>query len=179
MEDSFEWNLGNELFDLDHATTVQVKEKKTTTVKEFLEHLSEYFKHPVNRIRLWPLRNRKNNVQRPTFCDIDSLQNDEIHELFDSPSNVIFLELKNAQLPEFRHTEDLLLFFKYYDPQTSQIHYCGYYYFPMNATFYDIAVYLNKLLGFPECTKLIFYEEQKNGFRLHSMADCLQNVSEI
>ena len=55
-------------------------------------------------------------------------------------------------------SDDVLLFFKLYDPKNCFISYCGYGHLPCSAKTRDILPLLNKKAGYPADTPLELYE---------------------
>jgi hypothetical protein len=66
-----------------------------------------------------------------------------------------------VKLPVFKQEEEVMIFFKYYDPKSSTLRYV----FRMNlsklATLATIQERINKKMKFPLNTELLFYEEVK------------------
>lgn len=64
----------------------------------------------------------------------------------------IFLEMLPpdsgfSALPPFDKENDVVLFFKYYDPKQKRIHYCGHHYLPIASKPTDLIPILNKRAG--------------------------------
>lgn len=64
----------------------------------------------------------------------------------------IFLEMLPpdsglSALPNFDKENDVVLFFKYYDPKQKRIHYCGHHYLPIASKPADLIPILNKRAG--------------------------------
>lgn len=64
----------------------------------------------------------------------------------------LFLELLPpdsglACLPPFDKDNDVVLFFKMYDPRNKKIHYCGHHYLPISSKLTDLIPILNKRAG--------------------------------
>ena len=60
-----------------------MKVKKTATLPELLETVSETFKYPVNQVRVWPVKPRNNQTFRPTYLDLEIEMEKPLQEIAD------------------------------------------------------------------------------------------------
>uniref|UniRef100_A0A146KS22 Ubiquitin carboxyl-terminal hydrolase 7 n=1 Tax=Lygus hesperus TaxID=30085 RepID=A0A146KS22_LYGHE len=167
LEESFEGHQGNDLFDQDRAHYRVFRVRKQTTLQEFMEHLSETLKYPVEQMRPWPFSSRTNMTFRPTILDVEAELTRPIHEIAEGANPwTIFLEVLPPDagipsLPSFDRDCDVLLFFKLYDPKTKKIYFCGHHYMPVSSKVGDLVPILNERADFPADTKLLLFEEIK------------------
>ncbi|XP_014255041.1 ubiquitin carboxyl-terminal hydrolase 7 isoform X2 [Cimex lectularius] len=180
LEDSFDGHQGNDLYDQERVNYRVFKIKKDQTLQDFMEHLSETLKYPVEQMRPWPLNIRTNNTIRPTTLDIESELHKTIEDIAEraSPWN-IFLEILSPDagtnsLPPFDKDADVLLFFKMYDPKAKKIYYCGHHYMPVASRVSALIPILNERAGFPPGTELDLYEEIKP-----SLVESINNQNEV
>ncbi|CAG0901061.1 unnamed protein product [Cyprideis torosa] len=135
LEEAFEGHQGSDLFDPDNAPYRQFRVKKSCPVGEVAEMIAQALKFPLNQIRLWPIQSRSNGTSRPMFLEwhpervVQTLSGMAPWSLFvetaspDTPAK--------ASLKPFDKTNDLLLFFRLYDPVEARLHYCGHGYINM------------------------------------------------
>lgn len=157
---------------------------------ELMKQISEQLEIGVEDIRIWSLMTRYNHTVRPLNCfDLKDFSNKTVHDLAkqDSVWN-IFVETSNdlsfsntfdyaslvtqsqppspVQSPQTQKlapykNDEVMIFFKYYDPKTSTLRYV----FRMNlaktASLTTIQDKINKKMKFPPQTDLLFYEEVK------------------
>ncbi|XP_013142976.1 PREDICTED: ubiquitin carboxyl-terminal hydrolase 7 [Papilio polytes] len=154
LEEAFDGYQGNDLYDPEraHCRVFRVRKQATTC--------------------------------RPTCLDI---VNDQMKTVSDVSENMnpwnIFLEMLPpdsgfSSLPPFDKENDVVLFFKYYDPKQKRIHYCGHHYLSIASKPADLIPILNKRAGFPPDTPLVLYEEIKPDFveKLNNYNDPLEKV---
>lgn len=72
LEDHFANHQGNDLCDMEKAPHRTFRVKKTATLMEFMEMLSDTLKFPVQQLRPWPFNHRTNQTYRPTVIDMDA-----------------------------------------------------------------------------------------------------------
>lgn len=176
LEDAFVGYQGNDLYNCNDAPYRVFKIRKETTVEKMLDLLSSSFKYPRNQMRVWPFVSRlKCNTSegyvfeeipwRPTMLNLEI----QLYQMvFDASQNqdpwIIFLELlppdsNRIELPLFQKPDNVLMFFKMYDPGEKRVHYCGHSYLNVTSNLADIVPLLNKRAGFPPNTELELYEE--------------------
>ncbi|KPJ08208.1 Ubiquitin carboxyl-terminal hydrolase 7, partial [Papilio machaon] len=184
LEEAFDGYQGNDLYDPERAHCRVFRVRKQATVAELMDMLAESFRYPLKHIRPWPFSARSNQTCRPTCLDI---VNDQMKTVSDVSENMnpwnIFLEMLPpdsgfSSLPPFDKENDVVLFFKYYDPKQKRIHYCGHHYLSIASKPADLIPILNKRAGFPPDTPLVLYEEIKPDFveKLNNYNDPLEKV---
>ena len=172
LEDAFVGYQGNNLYNCNDAPYRTFKIHKQTTVEKMLDLLSKSFKYPRNQMRVWPFvsrsqftYNHEDTPWRPSMLNLEMQLN---RVVFDASENrdpwIVFLELlppdsDRIELPLFQKPDDVLMFFKMYDPKEKRVHYCGHSYLNVNSNLADIVPLLNKRAGFPLNTELELYEE--------------------
>ncbi|BET01842.1 ubiquitin carboxyl-terminal hydrolase [Nesidiocoris tenuis] len=167
LEDSFDGHQGNDLFDQERAHYRVFRVRKQTTLPEFMEHVSETMKYPVEQLRPWPFTIRQNTTFRPTILEMESDLTKPIQDISEGSNPwTIFLEVLPTDsgisaLPHFDKDNDVLLFFKLYDPKTKKIYYCGHHYMPVSSKVADLVPILNERADFPPDTELVLFEEIK------------------
>lgn len=186
-EDSFMGHKGNDLYDVDKAVYKVFKVRKQMTLKEAIEYIGEQMKYPPSAMRIWPIISRANETLRPSALDYESECNRPVVdvcegtspwnvflELADSESDLntlpsvdkesesrrvaLFINFSNVCLDFEYNLDDVLLFFKLYDPKHSFITYCGHAHLPITAKTRDILPILNKKAGYPLDSPLELYE---------------------
>ncbi|GBP29737.1 Ubiquitin carboxyl-terminal hydrolase 7 [Eumeta japonica] len=184
LEEAFDGHQGNDLYDPERAHYRSFRVRKQATVAELMETLAENFRYPLKQLRPWPFSARSNQTCRPTCLDIT---NDQLKTVADVSENTnpwnIFLEMLPpdsglSTLPNFDKENDVVLFFKFYDPKYKRIHYCGHHYLPIASKLADLIPILNKRAGFPPDTPLVLYEEIKPDFveKISNYNDPLEKV---
>ncbi|XP_063897034.1 ubiquitin carboxyl-terminal hydrolase 7 isoform X4 [Helicoverpa armigera] len=170
LEEAFDGHQGNDLYDPERAHYRVFRVRKQATVADLMEMLAENFKYPLKQLRPWPFSARSNQTCRPTCLDIVNDQHKTVADVSENmnPWN-IFLEMLPpdsgfSALPTFDKENDVVLFFKFYDPKQKRIHYCGHHYLPIASKPADLIPILNKRAGFPPDTPLVLYEEIKPDF---------------
>jgi len=176
-EDSFCMWSGNDLFNLDNVKPVNFKILKKEKLKDATKIIAESFGFTASQCRLWPFQKRANNTTRPAGVEIRTEDkrrfetSDEI-ELFyandQDPVMLAFLETINVEsemdsLPKFDSKSEIILFFKYYNPETKVMSYCGHAYIDLKAQPTSLFPMLCQRAGLPKGTNLLFYEEIKCG----------------
>lgn len=166
LEEYFEGNQGTEIFDLEKVTVRPFKMKKTQTVGELVQTLAQTFGVQENRFRIWPLAQRSQS-QRFAYFGIAEEYNRTLSSVIELQGPwVIYLELASPMLsgplPLFERKRDILLFFKYYDPNNKRLHYlnCGQY--ALSTRISELVPQVNSIIGFDPNTELTVYEEFGN-----------------
>lgn len=182
LEEYFESNQGTDIFDLEKVTVRPFKMKKTQTIGDLVELLVQAFGVHEKRIRIWPLAQRS-QAQRFTYFSITEEHKRTLSSVIEMQGPwVIFLELASpthvGPLPIFERKRDILLFFKYYDPNNKGLHYlnCGQYALSLRVC--DLIPQVNSLLGFDPNTELTIYEECGNNpaLRLSDQSETLDRA---
>uniref|UniRef100_A0A2P2I3R0 Ubiquitin carboxyl-terminal hydrolase 7 n=1 Tax=Hirondellea gigas TaxID=1518452 RepID=A0A2P2I3R0_9CRUS len=186
LEDSFAGHQGYDLYDQDKIQHRMFKVKKTSTLQEFLEHLAETLKYPVEQLRPWPFSLRTNQTNRTTHLDVEACLHRELSTISDNMNPwVVFVETVLPEsglrtLPNFDKEADVLLFFKYYDPKNKKLHYSGHYYMHISICPSEIVHMLNERAGLPANTELALFEEIKPNLvdRLNDLNRPIEKVLE-
>ncbi|ESO84027.1 hypothetical protein LOTGIDRAFT_184079 [Lottia gigantea] len=170
LEDHFYGHQGNDLFDTERVNYRVFKVKKSYSILEFMEMLSENLNYPLNQIRLWPLEPRQNQTIRPSWFDTEVDLNKNIMEAAKNECPwTVFVETLSPEsglkeLQPFDNESDVILFLKMYDPRTKSLSYCGHIYVPISAKVVELVPELRKRAGFPPDTPLLIYEEVKPNY---------------
>jgi len=176
-EDAFCMWSANDLFNLENAKTITFKIQKKEKLKDANRIIAEALGYTASQCRLWPFQKRGNNTTRPALVELRNedkrrFENEDEMELFFVNDNeaimLAFLETVNVELeldslPDFDISNEVLLFFKYYDPQTSMMSYCGHTYVNLKSHPASLFPLLCQRAGLPKGTKLLIYEEIKAG----------------
>ena len=126
--------LGNDLYEADKVTFQEVRVKKQDTLRDVLKLFAVQTGHATERMRMWPLNHRTNHTVRPTL--VDYYLADVTKPIFEVAKSVnpwtVFLEIckpeNSGALPTFYKYQDVLLFFKYYEPAKEKVYYMGHMY---------------------------------------------------
>ncbi|KAG2601030.1 ubiquitin C-terminal hydrolase 12-like isoform X1 [Panicum virgatum] len=147
---------------------------KDISIKDIKVELSKEFGIPVESQIFWVWAKRQNGTYRPsrpltwqeeraaigTLKDaitISKLQTSEVR---------LFLEFHCRQENEpivrpLKTKEDILLFFKFYDPEKEYLRYVGNFFVKASGKPSDIVERLNEIAGFPSDEDIELYEEIK------------------
>lgn len=165
LEDSFSTHEGKDLIDPKTARLISFSIPKNIILKEFMEGLSEFFKYPLEQIRIWPL----NETNRPTYLNTENrsikLQVRNIPGFYNPWK--IFLEilppdLEMTSLPPFDPKKQALVFFKIRLPNIDKIIYHGHHYVPLSSSANEIMNFLNEIAGYPRDTGWKIFLEVDN-----------------
>ena len=63
-----------------------------------------------------------------------------------------------TSLPDFDSSNEIILFFKYYNPRYKTMSYCGHHYVNLQSMPSSLFPMLCERAGLPQGTKLLFYE---------------------
>ncbi|XP_040571278.1 ubiquitin carboxyl-terminal hydrolase 7 [Lepeophtheirus salmonis] len=163
-EDGFSGHQGNDLYDPDRAIYHELKIRKSDTLLVAIDTISEQFNQPKDRIRLWPMQHRANQTFRTCILDVASEGPKPLSDVtLNSNPWTVFLDIKNPEIPgplkPFDKENDVLLFFKYYNPTEEKIYYSGHMHVSISATFSEIIPELLKRTNLKPDTTLILHEE--------------------
>lgn len=164
-EDSFMGHKGSDLFDIDKAPFKAFKVKKTLTIRETIASIAEQMNYPANAMRLWPISPRANETTRPTSIEHDSQR--QVSDMADNNQPwPVFLELIPSdipvkELPAIDKDQDVMIFFKLYDPKHKILSYFCHLIRRVSSTARELIPILNEKAGFPPGTPLDLYEEVK------------------
>ncbi|XP_057732462.1 ubiquitin C-terminal hydrolase 13-like isoform X2 [Arachis stenosperma] len=171
--DLFE-QIGEDIFfDLvDHDKVRSFRIQKQIPFSVFKEEVAKELGVPVQYQRFWLWAKRQNHTYRPNrpvtpqeeAQSVGQLR--EVSNKANSAELKLFLEVETGQdfrpiaLPE-KSTEDLLLFFKLYDPSNEEFRYIGRFYVSASGRPMDILTRLNEMAGFSRDEEIELFEEIK------------------
>ena len=189
FEDNFAGHQGNDLYDPDKVNYQDLRVRKADTLRDVIGSLSGQLKFPPEQIRLWPMNHRTNQTLRPSLIDTDSDMDKQVVEVADnSPTWTVFLELATPEamaagrreLSAFDKDQDVMLFFKFYDPAAEKIHYMGHIYVSITAKVSSMVPELCSRAHLPPNSRLILFEEIKPNMleRIEDMEKPLEHVLE-
>lgn len=132
LEDYMEIYQKSDLFDPATATYRSFKVRKATTIAELATLFSKTFKVDPDKMRMWTVS--KNDLRIHKFTLIDQNANEPCSKhAYQDPKNswTIFLEMGSPDSDHLDPIEenDLLIFFKSYDPIEKRLNYCGHGFF--------------------------------------------------
>lgn len=176
-EDSFDSWSGNDLFNLENCKQISFKIQKKEKLKDATRIVAEAFGYTASQCRLWIFQKRANNTTRPAFIEVrsedkrryESLDEVDIFYANDNESVMLaYLETVDVEsgataLPDFDAKHEVNLFFKYYEPRTKTMSYCGHAYVDLRSLPSSLFPMLCERAGLPKGTKLLLYEEIKAG----------------
>ena len=182
LEDAFFGHQGNDLFDPETAPSFEFKIKKTATLGEFLAIVAEDMRFPVEKLRPWPLSHRTNQTLRPSLVELEEADRSMMEVAENCNPWTIFLELLEPDvekpLATFDKDQDVMLFFKYYCPRTSKVHYMGHMYLAITTKLSSILPKLCAMANIPTDSKLMLWEEIKPNM-LERIEDANQPLEHI
>ncbi|XLS71974.1 hypothetical protein HN51_028839 [Arachis hypogaea] len=171
--DLFE-QIGEDIFfDLvDHDKVRSFRIQKQIPFSVFKEEVAKELGVSVQYQRFWLWAKRQNHTYRPNrpvtpqeeAQSVGQLR--EVSNKANSAELKLFLEVETGQdfrpiaLPE-KSTEDLLLFFKLYDPSNKEFRYIGRFYVSASGRPMDILTRLNEMAGFSRDEEIELFEEIK------------------
>ncbi|XP_042049767.1 ubiquitin C-terminal hydrolase 12-like isoform X1 [Salvia splendens] len=160
-------------FDLvDHDKVRQFRIQKQLTFNSFKEEVAKEFGIPVQFQRFWVWAKRQNHTYRPNRPLTPQEENQsvgQLREVSNKANNAelkLFLEvavgLDMQPLPPPEKTkEDIILFFKLYDPIKEELRYVGRLFVKGNGKPMDILKKLNEMAGFAPDEEIELFEEIK------------------
>ncbi|KAK2377737.1 ubiquitin-specific protease [Trifolium repens] len=161
-------------FDLvDHEKVRSFRVQKDTSINVFKEDVAKEFGIPARFQRFWIWRKRQNHTSRPwrTLTHIEEAQS--LAELVLSKvmgSNKVeyhlFLQVERGLdlcpiAPLIMRKDDILLFFKLYDPEKEELRYVGRFFVNCTGKPLEILTKLKKLAGYDPDEEIELYEEIK------------------
>eukprot|EP00794_Sanderia_malayensis_P008888 gene8888-9838_t len=169
----YSWN-GHDLFDEDKCKRRAPRNEK---LKDFIVRVAKSTGYKPEQLRLWPLSRRSNHTLRPNAIDLGTQEKSainctddmEMYTINDQETHMLaFLETANPALneqalPTIDEKIEMCLFFKYYNPVTGIMAYCGHHYVPTNRRPRDLNPIMCKRAGLPEDTELMWFEEVRQG----------------
>ncbi|KAK8942800.1 Ubiquitin carboxyl-terminal hydrolase 13 [Platanthera zijinensis] len=160
-------------FDLvDHDKVHSFRIQKQMPFNIFKEELAKDLGIPVQYQRFWLWAKRQNHTYRPNrpLHPQEEVQSvGQLREVSNKTQNAelkLFLEVEFGQdlhplpIPE-RTKEDILLFFKLYDPEKEELRYVGRLFVKASGKPVDILPKLNQMASFPPNEEIELYEEIK------------------
>ncbi|XP_058214997.1 ubiquitin C-terminal hydrolase 12-like isoform X2 [Rhododendron vialii] len=158
-------------FDLvDHNKVRSFRIKRWTPFNLFKEEVAKEFGIPVQFQRFWLWAKRKNNTYRPHWHVTPQLEARPVGRLRAPEANDaelnLFLEVERSRqgLPKIPPTvcsDDILLFFKLYDPLKEELSYVGRLYVKASGMPVEILAKINGLAGFAPDEDIQLFEEIK------------------
>ncbi|PIN20931.1 Ubiquitin carboxyl-terminal hydrolase [Handroanthus impetiginosus] len=171
----FARQIGRDIFfDLvDHDKVRSIRVQKLMPFSIFKEEIAKEFRVPVQFQRFWLWARRQNHTYRPnrplTLLEeaqsvgylkelSNNVRNDEVN---------LFLEvelgrdLQPVPLRPYKEEDDILLFFKLYDPEKEELRYAGRLFVKSSGKPIDILSKLNELAGYALDEEIELYEEIK------------------
>ncbi|CAH9102394.1 unnamed protein product [Cuscuta europaea] len=166
--------IGKEIyFDLiDHEKVHSFRIQKQMPFNLFKEEVAKEFGIPVQFQRFWIWAKRQNHTYRPNrpLTQQEELQTvGQLREVSNKTSAAdlkLFLEveygpdLRPIPLPD-KSKEDILLFFKLYDPEKEEFRYVGRFFVKSTTKPIEILAKLNELAGFAPDQEIELFEEIK------------------
>eukprot|EP00026_Physarum_polycephalum_P001323 Phypoly_transcript_01324.p1 GENE.Phypoly_transcript_01324~~Phypoly_transcript_01324.p1 ORF type:complete len:1117 (+),score=280.10 Phypoly_transcript_01324:120-3353(+) len=144
----------------------EFKVKKNSTLKDFKKQAAEYFDIPPERQRYWGWVSRQNKTLRPDSFLTAHEEEIPLEEYAKhAPEVRLYLEPSTAPetSPPFPplHDDDILVFFKHYDPSRELLHYVGHAIVRASLKPPNLIPLMNSLVGQPPNTSLLVFEEVK------------------
>ncbi|KAI4347703.1 hypothetical protein L6164_008489 [Bauhinia variegata] len=168
-------------FDLvDHDKVRSFRIQKQMAFIHFKEEVAKEFGIPVQCQRFWLWAKRQNHTYRPNrplTLQEEAQSVGQLREVSSKANNAelkLFLEVEMGQdlrpLPPLEKSkEDLLLFFKLYDPSKEELRYVGRLFVKDSGKPVDILAKLNEMAGFAPDEDIELFEEIK--FEPHVMCE--------
>ncbi|KAL6989163.1 CSN-associated deubiquitinating enzyme Ubp12, partial [Sarracenia purpurea var. burkii] len=160
-------------FDLvDHDKVRSFRIQKQMPFNLFKEDVAKEFGIPVHFQRFWLWAKRQNHTYRPNrplTTQEEAQSVGQLREVSNKASNAelkLFLEVEHGQdlrpIPSpVKSKEDILLFFKLYDPLKEELRYVGRLFVKANGKPVEILTKLNELAGFAPDEDIELFEEIK------------------
>eukprot|EP01018_Ginkgo_biloba_P024911 Gb_04866 [translate_table: standard] len=160
-------------FDLvDHDKVRSFRIQKQTPFIFFKEEVAKEFGIPVQLLRFWLWAKRQNHTYRPNRPLSQQEESQTVGHLREASNKAhnaelrLFLEVeRDLDLrpvpPSEKTKEDILLFFKLYDPEKEELRYVGRCFVKAGGKPAEIVAKLNQMAGFPLNEEIELYEEIK------------------
>ncbi|KAI5578143.1 hypothetical protein POPTR_008G012600v4 [Populus trichocarpa] len=160
-------------FDLvDHDKVRSFRIQKQITFNLFKEEVAKEFGIPVQLQRFWLWAKRQNHTYRPNrpLTPQEEAQSvGQLREVSNKANNAelkLFLEAEIGQdlrpvPPPEKTKDDILLFFKLYDPSKEELRYVGRLFVKGSGKPLEILTKLNEIAGFAPDQEIELYEEIK------------------
>ncbi|KAK7306657.1 hypothetical protein VNO77_44609 [Canavalia gladiata] len=160
-------------FDLvDHDKVRSFRVQKQMTFNLFKEEVAKEFGIPVQFQRFWLWAKRQNHTYRPNrpLTHIEEAQTvGQLREVSNKVHNAelkLFLEVELGMdlrpiTPPDKTKDDILLFFKLYDPEKEELRYVGRLFVKCTGKPLEILTRLNEMAGYDPEEDIALYEEIK------------------
>ncbi|KAJ0469972.1 putative ubiquitinyl hydrolase 1 [Helianthus annuus] len=160
-------------FDLvDHDKVHNFRIQKQTPFNQFKEEVAKQFGVPVQFQRFWIWAKRQNHTYRPNrpLTALEETQSvGQLREVSNKNNNAelkLFLEIEigpdlHPLPPPDKSKDDILLFFKLYDPEKEELRYVGRFFVKSSGKPTEIILKLNERAGFSPDEEIELYEEIK------------------
>ncbi|KAM7256047.1 hypothetical protein ACFE04_011788 [Oxalis oulophora] len=157
-------------FDLvDHDKVRNFRIQKQTSFQLFKEEVAKELGIPVQFQRFWLWAKRQNHTYRPNRPLTQAEENQSVGQLREVSNKVhnaelkLFLEIElgldmRPVAPPGKTKDDILLFFKLYDPEKEELRYVGRLFVKSSGKPLDIISKLNELAHFAPDDEIEFYE---------------------
>ncbi|VAH80645.1 unnamed protein product [Triticum turgidum subsp. durum] len=163
--------IGRDMFfDLvDYEKIHPIRVLKDMPFNQVKEEFSKEFGIPVHSQRFWWWSKRQNHTYRPTRPLTQQEESYTVGQLKDAAIRMnsselrLYLEVvqENHLTLASRTNDDILLFFKLYDPEKEELRYVGNLLLKASSTPSDIVPKLNEIAGFQPDEDIELYEEIK------------------
>uniref|UniRef100_A0A2P2MFR1 ubiquitinyl hydrolase 1 n=1 Tax=Rhizophora mucronata TaxID=61149 RepID=A0A2P2MFR1_RHIMU len=160
-------------FDLvDHDKVSSFRIQKQTPFNVFKEDVAKEFNIPVQFQRFWVWAKRQNHTYRPNRPLTPQEEAQSVGQLKEASNKThnaelkLFLEVELGMdlrliAPPEKTKEDILLFFKLYDPEKGELRYVGRLFVKSSGKPIEIVGKLNQMAGFAPDEEIELYEEIK------------------
>ncbi|CAI8597773.1 unnamed protein product [Vicia faba] len=173
-DEDIEGQMGKDIyFDLvDHDKVRSFRVQKQTPFNVFKEEVAKEFGIPVQFQRFWLWAKRQNHTYRPNrpLTHIEETQTvGQLREVSNKVHNAelkLFLEVEKGMdlcpiaSPD-KTKDDILLFFKLYDPEKEELRYVGRLFVKGTGKPSEILTRLNEMAGYDPEEDIVLYEEIK------------------
>ncbi|XP_039043952.1 ubiquitin carboxyl-terminal hydrolase 13-like [Hibiscus syriacus] len=173
-DDDLAEQIGKDVyFDLvDHDKVGSFHIQKQTTFNVFKEEVAREFGIPVQFQRFWLWAKRQNHTYRPNqpLTPLEETQSvgtlREVSNKVHNAELMLFLEVElgldlRPITPPYKTKEDIMLFFKHYDPEKEELRYVGRMFVKSAGKPIEILSKLNKMAGYAPDEEIDLYEEIK------------------
>ncbi|KAM0883676.1 hypothetical protein ACQ4PT_031462 [Festuca glaucescens] len=156
------------IFDLvDYEKIHSFRVSKDMTINQVKEELSKEFRIPAHSQRFWLWAKRQNHTYRPSRPLNQHEEANNVGQLKDTTNRLqdselrLYLEIENHLTLPLKTKDDILLFFKLYDPEKEELRYVGSLFLKASNKPSDIVQKLNEIAGFQPDEDIELYEEIK------------------
>ncbi|KAE8711065.1 Ubiquitin carboxyl-terminal hydrolase 12 [Hibiscus syriacus] len=171
QDDDFAEQIGRDIYlDLvDHDKVKCLHIQKQTTFIVFKEEIAREFGVPVQFQRFWKWAKRRNfsyRPERPLTPLEETLSVGTLREVSKPPNEELnlFLEVERGLdlrpiAPPYKTKEDILLFFKHYDPEKEEVRYVGRLFVKRASEPIENLSKLNEMAGYAPDEEIDLFEE--------------------